>query len=371
MILVETNKLQAVCKKMLLALDSQNNFLESEVIEIKSNENCLWFSITNKEYYVTFPLRYEIPVGEFLAVVNAKLFLNLVAKISTPTIELSTEEQLLKIKGNGDYTLPMVFDGDALVRVVSLVPQNVVSELEINTDALRSIAQFNTLELLKPSMSTVEQRLFYLDESGCVTFGHGACINNFSLDTPVKLLLSDKVVKLFKLLQGDRTNLKLGYDPIANNLFLTKVCFSDGDVKIAANITSNNTYLNTFPAQFLREQSNYNFPYNLVVDKNAVSAAIARLKLFSSNKNIFIPIKITSDTLSIYDVDKVNREDISLSNTVTNLIEPYECVFFGNELEALLKSCNEQYLTIKFGEHSKGIVIERNNIKNLLPECSL
>lgn len=370
MILIETNKLQLICKKMLLALDSQNNMLESEVIEIKSVDNHLHFSLTNKEYYVSFPLRFETTLDPFIAVVNAKLFLNLIAKITTPQIEISVVNQSLKVKGNGEYTLPMVYDGDELVKVVSLVPENIISDFELDTDYLKSIAAFNTLELLKPSMATVEQRLFYIDESGCVTFGHGACINNFSLNTPVKLLLNDKVVKLFKLLVGDRTRLQLGYDPIANNLFLTKVCFMDGEIQIAANITANNSYLNTFPAEYLRAQANYAFPYNLVVDKNSLLSAISRLKLFSASKDVFIPLKITADTLDVYDSNKVNCEHITLVNSVTNLVDEYNCVFFGNELESLLKSCNEQYITIKFGDHNRGLVIERGNIKNLLPECS-
>ena len=41
------------------------------------------------------------------------------------------------------------------------------------------------------------QRLYYMDERGAVTFTSGACINNFTLEKPVKILLNNKLVKLF------------------------------------------------------------------------------------------------------------------------------------------------------------------------------
>ena len=95
-----------------------------------------------------------------------------------------------------------------------------------------SILQFNSKELSKGIISRPIQKLYYVDEHGALTFTTGACVNSFELQQPVKLLLNDRLVKLFKLFKGEQVDFTLGYDTISEDTIQTKVRFESDDIII-------------------------------------------------------------------------------------------------------------------------------------------
>ena len=73
------------------------------------------------------------------------------------------------------------------------------------------------------------------------------------------------------------------------------------------------------------------------------------MKIFLSSETSFLTIR--SETLNIFlTQDRTPKDLMDIKNT--------------------LETCNEQYLTINFGD-SVAIVISRANIKNVIPECSV
>ena len=47
----------------------------------------------------------------FHATVNAALFLKLIPQITTDNIELNIKDNLLIVRGNGTYKLPLIYEG--------------------------------------------------------------------------------------------------------------------------------------------------------------------------------------------------------------------------------------------------------------------
>ena len=103
---------QKYCTDILSAVDSNELSILTETLELKTLNNTLVMSVTNREYYAKVIIPIE-NVLELQATVNANLFLRLIAQISTPEIELSVTDNFLVVKGNGLYKLPLIFDGDS------------------------------------------------------------------------------------------------------------------------------------------------------------------------------------------------------------------------------------------------------------------
>ena len=207
--ILRIEEIQNACGKILAAVDSNTLSVLTETLQLKTAEKNLYISVTNREYFaqVKIPMSEDI---EFHATVNANLFLKLISQITTDTIEINIVDNSLIIKGNGTYKLPLIFDGDGLLELPEIEIGNPTVNFEIDSNILLSILQYNSKELTKGIISKPIQKLYYMDEEGCVTFTTGACVNSFTLAQPVKILLNDRLVKLFKLFKGATVKFPLG-----------------------------------------------------------------------------------------------------------------------------------------------------------------
>lgn len=371
--IIQTEKLQEQCSKILGAVDSSVSTDITETLELEVKGSTLFLNVTNKEYYVSvnIPLTSE-ETTTFHAVVNASLFLNLVSKITTKEIELSTTDTTLVVKGNGTYKLPLVFTGDSLVVLPTIEIENVTSEFAIKSEALKSIVKYNLKELSKGDENVRKRtRLFYVDEHGCITRTTGACVNNFELPQAVKLYLTEKIVKLFKLFKEETVNFSLGYDSIANGTILTKVRFKTPTVELTAILTNDEKLISTIPVNAIRGRADAAYAYKVSVDKGLLLDAISRLSLFHQKDAIKVVshLVFSDKTITVYDTKKDNFEVIPLVNEVPELVENYTAIFNTDDFKTTLESCEEQYITISFGNH-QAVVVERNNVKNVVPECN-
>ena len=230
---IRIEEIQSACSKILAAVDSNSVSALTETLQLTTRGKDLFLNVTNNEYFAKVKLEMKEPV-EFNATVNANLFLKLISQITTETIELSVTETALILKGNGTYNLPLIFDGDKLMELPEIIINNPTTNFSIDSSILQSILQFNSKELSKGIISRPIQKLYYMDELGAITFTTGACVNSFSLEKPVKVLLNDRLVKLFKLFKDGPVNFTLGYDTLADGVIQTKVRFESEDISLTA-----------------------------------------------------------------------------------------------------------------------------------------
>ena len=202
--ILKTKTFQEAANKILVAvgLDRANANLE-----LAAKDNNLFLRVTNREQYAAVRFELEQPT-EFRAVVDATLFLNLISGINTEEFELNISDTNINVKaGKSSYKLAMIYENDKLLElpVIKLEPSEVTVSMSIAHDILMSILNVNAREIQKAKKLDVNelQRYYYIDETGCFTFTTGACVNAFTLEKPIKLLLTDKVVKLFKLFNSD------------------------------------------------------------------------------------------------------------------------------------------------------------------------
>ena len=370
-LIIRIEEIQQACGKILTAVDSNSLSVLTETLQIKTENKKMYISVTNREYLAK--VKIDIPEDvEFLATVNANLFLKLVSQITTDTIELSVVDSTLILKGNGVYKLPLIFDGEKLLELPEIEIDNPTVEFDVDSNALLSLIQYNSKELTKGQPSHPMQKMYYVDEKGAITFIFGACVNSFTLEKPVKMLLNDRLVKLFKLFKGEKVHFTMGMDALTDDIIQTKVRFETPEVTITSILSCDDTMLKTFPVDSIRGRANATYPYSIKVNKDQFLQTINRLLLFSSAnsaKDIIKPIsefKFEKDHVVVFDTRGENKEEVWYSNSTIE--DSYDTYLDLNDLKVTLETCVDPYVTLEFGD-TQAVVVTHGNIKNVIPEC--
>lgn len=369
----KTKNLQEVCSKILPAVETSEMSSISDVLQLKARNGILTLAVTNREYYVEVSIDTVEDV-DFNATVNASLFLKLVSQLTAEDIEMVVDGNVLKVKANGVYKFPLIFDDDKLMELPTIELENVVKEFDIPSSILNSILTYNVRELDKGTIVLPVQRMFYVDENGAITFTTGACVNSFELAEPVRILLNKRLVKLFKLFKDCPVHFKLAYDAYegSDELIQTKVMFETGDITITSILTCDNNVLSQVTVSAIRGRANNVYPYSVVINKNELMQTLNRLMLFTSSSS---EIEVKSNIMFTFGVDGVvvsdvrgdNQEKIKYLNEVSGLTNGYKAVLDIVDLKMTLETCNESTITMAFGDGS-AFVISRGNIKNVIPE---
>ena len=371
MLSFKTNIIQEACKTILAAVDSNELSTVTETLELVSEEDILFINVTNREYFAQVKVKLAEPI-EFHATVNAMLFLKLIAQITTDVTELSINGNTLIVKANGTYKLPLIFDGDTLLELPAIEIDNITKSFNIDANILKSILNYNSKELLKGTASKPIQKLYYVDDKGAITFTSGACVNSFTLAEPVKLLFNNRLVKLFKLFDSGTVRFTLGYDAISEDIIQTKVCFENDSIVVTAILSCDDTLLNSVPVSAIRGRANNEYPYSININKDLLLQTINRLLLFSKDGKVtlkpYSTFEFGSESMTVYDVNKNNKETLNYNNTSLSCEEPYSAMLDLTELKMTLETCVEQYINLHFGDGS-AVVLSRGNIKNVIPEC--
>lgn len=367
--ILRIEKLKDVCSSILPAVDSNSLSSITETLELKVVGTSLFLCVTNKEYYA----KVELDVGEavdFHATVDAELFLKLVSQTTSDTIELLTDTNNLILKGNGTYKLPLIFDADKLLELPEINIDNVTVEFDMEGDLLNSILVNNTKQLSIGTISKLVQKMYYVDEQGALTFTTGACVNNFTLPQPVKMLLNQRLVKLFKLFKGEKVHFKLGHDAITDEITQTKVMFNSNNICITAILSCDDTMINSVPVSAIRNRTTTVYPYSISVNKQDLMECINRMRLYLlSSKTTTALSKCIFDkgSVTISDLSNENKEEVLYNNQIDALDAPYEMIIDLNDLFAVLDTCFENHVQISFGDH-QAVTVSRANIINVIPE---
>lgn len=369
--IIETQKLKEISSTILSAIDSSELSTLTESLELYTEDNELKLNVTNGEYFLSLYLDI-ITQESFHATVNANLFLKLIAATTVENIELTVSETYLEIKGNGIYKLPLIFDDGHLFTLPQIALDNPTLSMNISGEILNSIYTFNSKQLQIGAIAKPVQRMYYVDEHGCITFTTGACVNSFTLEKPVKLLLNNRLVKLFKLFKNNMTTFTLSYDEVSSVL-QTRVRFEMPNLILTAITTADSALINSVPTAAIRGRAEFAYPYKLYLSKDELLGSINRLLLFSAGfgdaKNLkpYATFKLRDNKLYILDIKENNKESLTLSSDSFSSDE-YTMMLDLLELKTILDSINQPNITFRFGNH-QAVVIDNLNISNILPEC--
>jgi DNA polymerase III sliding clamp (beta) subunit (PCNA family) len=373
--ILKTKQFQEAANKILLAVGVDRSAAN---LELAAKDTALYLRVTNREYYVAVKFELETPT-EFRAVVDANLFLNLISGINTEEFELNIKDTYVAVKaGKSSYKLAMIYDNDELMKlpVIKLEADQTTIQMPIANDILMSILNVNGKEIQKAKKLDVNelQRYYYVDETGCFTFTTGACVNAFTLEKPIKLLLTDKVVKLFKLFNSD-VWLSYGHLANADGSVQPIVTFQTEEVYVASRLLNDDTCVQKIkaPCEAMKNLIKEPYDHNLVLSASDLSAAIARLLMFYKNSSAkadlsFVPanVEFTATELTITDLSGDNQEAVTVENGSATS-GGYTMGVNLIDLKAVLDSCKNEHITLNCG-NKKSIIINRGTISNVIAE---
>lgn len=361
--ILDTNKFSTACQSILAAIDSKNVSLYTETMELVANGKVLSMNVTNREYFVT--VNFDLQVDEtFRASINAELFLKLISKITSPTIKLTIDGNAVKIEGNGVYKIPFTYNNSSMFELPKIVINNVTDTMTIKSSILQSILQYNSKELQRGTAVKPVQKYFYVDENGCITFTSGACVNNFTLPKPLKVLLGEKVVKLFKLFKDvEDVEFSIGTDQVTQDISQTKVKFIGGGVELTA-ILADAGLVSEVPVNVIRGMTTKQYAKSVKVDRKLLLESLTRLMLFNETKN-YGKLTFTPKTIEISDWGGDNKETVPLVEEVPDL--SYYAVLNMATLNLVISGCEDEELEISFGD-SKAFVFKKQTICDIIPE---
>ena len=373
--ILKTKIFQEAANKILVAVCTDRSAAN---LELAAKDSRLYLRVTNREQYVAVGFELEDPT-EFRAVVDANLFLNLISGINTEEFELNINDTNVVVKaGKSSYKLAMIYENDQLMKlpVIKLDPDQVTVNMPISHDILMSILNVNGKEIQKAKKLDVNelQRYYFIDETGCFTFTTGACVNAFTLEKPIKLLLTDKVVKLFKLFSTD-VWLSYGHNINSDGSLQPIVIFQTEDVYIATRIINDETYVQRVkaPCDAMKNLVKAVYDHNLVLSSTDLSAAINRLLMFYKNSSAkadlnFVPANISFDNteLTISDISGNNHEVVTVENG-SSTPGGYSMGVNLIDLKFVLDSCKNEHITMNCG-NKKSVIICRGNISNVIAE---
>lgn len=373
--ILKTKLFQEAANKILVAVGLDKSAAN---LELAAKDTKLYLRVTNREYYCAVGFELDNPI-EFRAVVDANLFLNLISGINTEEFELNINDTNVVVKaGKSSYKLAMIYENDQLMKlpVIKLNKDQITVDMAISNDILMSILNVNGREIQKAKKLDVNelQRYYYIDETGCFTFTTGACVNAFTLEKPIKLLLTDKVVKLFKLFSTD-VWMSYGHDVNTDGSLQPIVVFQTEDVYVATRLLNDETCIHKIkaPCDAMKNLVKEVYDHNLVLSASDMSSAISRLLMFYKNSSAkadlsFVPavINFNSTELTISDVSGDNHEVITVENGSTTP-NGYSMGVNLIDLKAVLDSCKNEHITMNCG-NKKSIIICRANISNVIAE---
>lgn len=368
--IIRIEDIRSCCADIIAAVDNNEISVVTETLELRTIDNQLYMSVTNREYYAQ--VRMKIDEGETLhATVNAKQFLKLISLMTTETVEFKTNDNCLTIKGNGTYRLPLIFDGDKLLEIPVISIDNVTAEFDVSSEVLNSILQYNSKQLGVGAISRPVQRMYYVDSEGAITFTSGACVNSFTLPVDVKLLLNNRLVKLFKLFKGKVVHVSVGQDEVAGGIIQTKACFRTDDIEIVAILTADDSLINSVPVKAIRGRANADYAYSVTVNTDNMLETIRRLLLFTdgTSTSSYSCFEFSHEYMTVYDSKKDNKEIVYYNNDTSNVDDIYTAVIDLNDLRSVLETVSGQFVTFKFGD-GQALVVCRPNVLNIIPEIN-
>lgn len=373
--ILKTKTFQEAANKILLAVSLDR---AAANLELAAKDTALYLRVTNREWYCAVKFELEEAI-DFRAVVDANLFLNLISGINADEFELIIKDTHVVVKaGKSSYKLAMIYENDQLMKlpIIKLDKDQVTVDMPIDFDVLMSILNVNGKEIQKAKKLDVNelQKYYYIDETGCFTFTTGACVNSFTLEKPIKLLLTDKVVKLFKLFGSD-VWMSYGHLENRDGTLQPIVVFQTENIYVASRLLNDDTCIQKIkaPCDAMKNLIKEAYDHTLVLSASDMSAAIGRLLMFHKNSSAkadlsFVPavVEFTETDFTISDLSGDNKEIITIENGSTTP-GGYSMGVNLIDLKSVLDSCKNEHITMNCGNH-KSIIINRGSISNVIAE---
>lgn len=369
---IKTKDFQEACRKILAALDTDATARLSgdyDSLEIKAGGGSLNMAVSNGTYRVDVALEAE-GEGELHAIVDGKVFLSLVAKLTTDSIELGIQGNSLCVKADGRYRFPLKYGEDENASLPDIGLGEVSAEFPIDGSVLLSIAEDNVKEINKKKATRPVQQMFYIDEEGCVTWTNfSACVNSFSLPKPIRVFVTAKVAKLFRLFHPGDVSFALGHAE-SGSVAQARVAFSQGSVSVKAIVPASEELAAGLPLKSLRGSASKDYGAWATFDVGEISRAIDRLSVFSKDSRSLgtASLDFSGGKATLSESLQGNSEELRV--TGGEGFEGKGIRFAIDNLKSILAGLGEKEVRMNFDADGPMFVVTYGNIANVVAKVA-
>lgn len=365
--IIRTEDMLEVSKFFKALSQRTANNMVSNLIEFDSDGTILKIKMCDgKMSDASYSIIYKIDSDEkFNCTISAELFLDLIPKITSETLEFEVKDEFLLVTGSGSYKFPALLTDNNLSAFVDLKIDSITSSWSVDGNILNSIYVNNSkqIQLHQSDKLSPVQRLYYLDREGAITFTSGACVNEFDLGSDVKLMLSDAAIKFFAFTKGKTVDINFGYNVVANNN-QPRISFSTPTMEATYILPFNDLTISQVPVDAIRARARANYTNKVSIDAFQIKSIIDRLELFTEGNDRF-NLSFNNNTLNLSTDNEKILETIYLADYVPEQVEFKLSI---KEFKSAISNSAGKYFMIKFSKDDPAVVVCFANINNIIPK---
>lgn len=347
--------------KQLLASSFKNS--TNTLLQLKTDSDKLSFHMSDS----TYDVKFSVPCNEEMnATIDAELFLSLIPKITSETIELEIVDNILVVKSSGTYKFPLIFKNEQLYEIADIPINNVTQTWTVDGNVLNSILVNNSKQLSLGVITSPVQRLFYVDREGAITFTTGACMNKFDFGADVKVLLPETAVKSFSLFKNKQVEAKLGYDAVSNSFVQPKIMLKSDNLTCTYILPFDDASLASVPVDNIRNMALDTYDNSIVLNCEELEGTLERISVFadrSSSKNIMF--EFDKNLITISTLDGEVKEQIYTTDYVK---EATKFVVDLRDLRYTVVSSSSKHTTLNFSPDSPAIIFNTVGVYHVIPK---
>lgn len=356
MIKIKSDILRDALNKAIKVCSFNNMLPLTELIEIKIDGNEL--SVRSTDNVTTLIIKNNIEgndngEGNLRVVVGAKIITELVNKITTEFIELSSNGNALTVSGNGVYQIEIRIDESGEIISFPIIEYD-VSKANKELDFMKLASKIEKCKSAIPTTFEDEEfNYFYLKE------------NIITSDTmKVAVVENNEELKNEEMyIKPDFANIitSLGYDKakyyltdnmlvIANNSITLVTQFTEGDKE---NLNKYRKALDSINGLL-----NSDMKYKATISKSQILGLLDRLSLFITEYEEFSIVVTYMPDRMILNSTKLNgKEEIMFKNPQTEGLVEFTKKLDVNDLKVQLSVLDSEEIEIQFDESVEMIKI--------------
>ena len=269
---IKTEVLQEMVSKVSKCASNNKLIPITSLMNIRVANNYLRLATTDATNYFYVTANDKVDCEDFEISVVSDMFTKLVQKTTSETVTLSLDNNILEVKGNGNYKLELPLDDGKAIKFPTKLPEDAVG-YDVNDIIKKSYIE-KILNYNKPALA-VDLSLpaccsYYVGDSVMSTDRFKVCRTGIKLLSK-ELLVTPQVMELLGIMEKEDIDVTY-YDGYT-------IFRSGNDELYAPNVSG----VETFPKDSLNGLIDSEFKSYCKVDKSAVLEMLDRLSLFVSS----------------------------------------------------------------------------------------
>lgn len=349
---IKTEVLQDMVSKVSKCASNNKLIPITSLMNLKVENNYLVLATTDATNYFYVSADDKVDCGDFEISVVSDTFTKLVQKTTSENVTLSLNNNILEVKGNGDYKLELPLDDGEAVKFPKKLPDD--NDYAVD-DVIKKSYIDKILNYNKPALS-VDLSFpaccsYYVGESVMSTDRFKVCKTDIQLISK-ELLITPQVMELLGIMEDENIDVTY-YDDYT-------VFHSGNDVLYSPNVSG----VETFPKDSLNGLIDSDFKSTCKVNRLAVLEMLERLSLFVSNYDKkAITLSFTNDGI-LFSSKKSNGTELVPFIESENFA-PYTCQIDIEYLQSQIAVQEGDNIEMSYGSDI-AIKMQTNNVVQIV-----